>query len=416
MPDFGNTSVFFQVDGSNLSGTMPSWNGSALPSTIDDAGRAFQGAATRDWYHRSFTQTATGTADVKVLTYTVAPAALYTGEVYNFIANTTNTTTVTLNINTLGAKTIKKEVNGVATVLAAGEMVAGMSVSVYYNGTDFIWFNRGNLDGYAALAVANTFDADQTIRSFDTGATAGPILYLDRISASPAASDLMGAWFMRGRNLLGSTISYVTGYSVLLDPTTGSEDSEFRLQTQVAGAGTDQIQIANGIKTPGATGSYKGSGTANFGAVYDDGDQIFPNRILLVTLTTTSGTTQTLTGIASTYKRLYCQIEAVSFSAAVTMQLAVSQNNGVSYGTAQNISVNTGSAAGVIFGNVTIDSFDVPSTSYCVATGITGITSGTATVINNIMAGNGGAGGPFNAIQFSGGTFDAGTIKIWGEP
>lgn len=166
MPDFGSA-TFSQNDSSNNSGTMPSWSGSAAPSTLDDAGRALQGAATREWNWRSFTLTATGTSDAKVLSYSVAPAAYYNGQRFAFIANTTNTTTATLNVNSLGAKTIKKDVSGTLTNLSASEMVSGMFVEVTYNtaGDCFVWVNRGaDLTG-----TANTWSAIQTF-------TASPII------------------------------------------------------------------------------------------------------------------------------------------------------------------------------------------------------------------------------------------------
>lgn len=143
MADLGNTSIFSQNDASNGSGSMPSWLGSAAPSTLDDAGRALQGAVTREWNWRNYTLTAGGTADAKTLTYSVAPAAYYNGQRFAFIANTVNTTTVTLNVNALGAKTIKKMLGGTATNLAAGEMPAGAYVEVAYNtvGDYFVWLN-----------------------------------------------------------------------------------------------------------------------------------------------------------------------------------------------------------------------------------------------------------------------------------
>lgn len=140
---------------------MPSWSGSAAPSTLDDAGRALQGAATREWNWRSFTLTATGTSDAKDLTYSVAPAAYYNGQRFAFIANTTNTTSATLNVNSLGAKTIKKDVSGTLTNLSASDMVAGMFVEVAYNtaGDCFVWVNQGGV----SASTANTFTAAQTI-------------------------------------------------------------------------------------------------------------------------------------------------------------------------------------------------------------------------------------------------------------
>jgi hypothetical protein len=150
MPDFGSA-TFSQTDSSNNSGTMPSWSGSAAPSTLDDAGRALQGAVTREWNWRSYTLTAGGTADAKTLSFSVAPAAYYNGQRFSFIANTTNTTTATLNVNSLGAKTIKKDVSGTLTNLTASEMVSGMFIEVAYNTVNdcFVWLNRG-IDAFPA--------------------------------------------------------------------------------------------------------------------------------------------------------------------------------------------------------------------------------------------------------------------------
>jgi hypothetical protein len=136
MPDLGSTS-FSQTDSSN----DPA--GSAAPNTIDNNIREIKGAVTREWNHRSYTVTAGGTADAKTLTYSVAPDAYRNGQCYAFIANTTNTGTCTLNVNGLGAKTIKRVVAGTLTALAASEMVAGMRVEVAYNASDdsFTWVN-----------------------------------------------------------------------------------------------------------------------------------------------------------------------------------------------------------------------------------------------------------------------------------
>jgi hypothetical protein len=163
MPDFGSA-TFSQTDSSNNSGTMPSWSGSAAPSTLDDAGRALQGAVTREWNWRSYTLTAAGTADAKTLTYSVAPAAYYNGQRFAFIANTTNTGSATLNVNSLGAKTIKKDVSGTLTNLSASDMVSGMFVEVSYNTSNdcFVWVNQaaGKFAAGSASAPSITTTGD----------------------------------------------------------------------------------------------------------------------------------------------------------------------------------------------------------------------------------------------------------------
>lgn len=142
MPDFGSA-TFSQTDASNNSGTMPSWSGSAAPSTLDDAGRALQGAVTREWNWRNYTLTSTGTGTALVLTYSVAPAAYYNGQRFAFITNTAVTGSCTLAINGLAATTIKKNLGGTLTNLASGDVPAGTYLEVEYNlaGTAFVIVN-----------------------------------------------------------------------------------------------------------------------------------------------------------------------------------------------------------------------------------------------------------------------------------
>jgi hypothetical protein len=148
MPDLGSTS-FSQTDSSN----DPA--GSAAPNTIDNNIREIKGAVTREWNHRSYTVTAGGTADAKTLTYSVAPDAYRNGQRYAFIANTTNTGACTLNVNSLGAKAIKRVVAGTLTALAASEMVAGMRVEVAYSAADdsFTWVNFGTVQAASATVA-----------------------------------------------------------------------------------------------------------------------------------------------------------------------------------------------------------------------------------------------------------------------
>lgn len=73
-------------------------------------------------------------SDTYVITLTSAPLAYVAGQVFAFKANTTNTGAATLNVNSLGAKTIKKEHD---VDLANGDIEAGQIVTVVYDGTQF---------------------------------------------------------------------------------------------------------------------------------------------------------------------------------------------------------------------------------------------------------------------------------------
>lgn len=77
---------------------------------------------------------ATGTNTLTV-TYTPAPAAYVAGQRFVFKAANNNTAAVTLNVNGLGAKSIKK--NGGVDELGVDDIVAGQVVAVQYDGTNF---------------------------------------------------------------------------------------------------------------------------------------------------------------------------------------------------------------------------------------------------------------------------------------
>jgi hypothetical protein len=134
---------------------------------------------------------------------------------------------------------------------------------------------------------------------------------------------------------------------------------------------------------------------------------------LIGTLTTTSGATQSITGISSTYKMLIAVVRGVSGSGSQQFQVALSSNNGSSYSTAVAISAESLGAAVLIDGAVYIDN-----------TGTTGV----AKVVRPATCDSAGANtfstvayvsgvtGVINAVQFSVNfnAFDAGAIDLYG--
>lgn len=77
----------------------------------------------------------TGAADAYVITLSPVPSAYAEGQRFSFKAVNANTTTSTLNVNSLGVKTIKK--NAGTDDLIAGDIAAGQIVDVEYDGTNF---------------------------------------------------------------------------------------------------------------------------------------------------------------------------------------------------------------------------------------------------------------------------------------
>lgn len=83
---------------------------------------------------------ATGTNSIAI-TLAKAPAAYAAGQFFEFKAQNTITGSATLNVNSLGAKTIKRVSEAGAVALVAGDIVAGGIYSCRYDGTDMLLLN-----------------------------------------------------------------------------------------------------------------------------------------------------------------------------------------------------------------------------------------------------------------------------------
>lgn len=132
---------------------------------------------------------------------------------------------------------------------------------------------------------------------------------------------------------------------------------------------------------------------------------------LLGTLTTTSGTTQSLTGIASGYQQFYIELDGVTGSSNSTLNVALGSGS-TSYGTAGVASATANSvpmAGFIIIGNV---SSTVAAAKSALASVMASGVSGTVTNVSTPT----GAAAVATAVRFSWstGSFTAGTIRIYG--
>jgi len=98
-----------------------------------------------------------GANDTYVITLSPVPTSYATGMVVNFKANTVNTGAATINVNSLGAKSIVK---GVSTALADGDIAALSLNTLIYDGTNFVLQNP--------IANLITFKNGVTTRAGDT--------------------------------------------------------------------------------------------------------------------------------------------------------------------------------------------------------------------------------------------------------
>lgn len=145
----------------------------AVFPSLDDYIRAYASfiAQIRDHQHE-YLSTVAGTVDaITGTTSSGAPNALSAGQVFWFKASGANTSiTPTININTIGAKTIKRQ-DGSA--LAAGDIPAsGKIVLLGYDGTDMIYLNCPRVTK-ADLATTATSATTATTATTASGVSAG---------------------------------------------------------------------------------------------------------------------------------------------------------------------------------------------------------------------------------------------------
>lgn len=96
----------------------------------------------------------TGSSNAYVVTYAPVPSALVTGQHYPFIANFANTAAATLNINSIGAKAIKKQGG---TALVSGDIVNGAVVDTVYDGTNMQMLSQvGNSSAGGITSIATS--------------------------------------------------------------------------------------------------------------------------------------------------------------------------------------------------------------------------------------------------------------------
>lgn len=98
--------------------------------------------------------------DTYVITIAPAIAAYATGQKFSFKANTANTGACTLNVNSKGAKAIKKAYN---LDVVTGDILAGQICDVTYDGTNFQLLNPSHIDNtlsaIGATVTAANLDA-----------------------------------------------------------------------------------------------------------------------------------------------------------------------------------------------------------------------------------------------------------------
>lgn len=102
--------------------------------------------------------TVAGTGDAITVTLSSGIAAYATGQIFRFIASAANTTNVTMNVNSIGAKAVRKISGGTDVALVAGDLAAGETYTVRYSSTANAAAGAWVLVGSSAFAFSKGTD------------------------------------------------------------------------------------------------------------------------------------------------------------------------------------------------------------------------------------------------------------------
>ena len=112
-------------------------------------------------------------------------------------------------------------------------------VSVTSSGVDV----TGAITASSASSINVTGGSALTLKSTDTGSTAGPVLALQRDSASPADNDLIGKVIFSADDDGGNSVDFATVNVKAVDVSDGSEDGEYDVSTIVGGTSRSRIRM-----------------------------------------------------------------------------------------------------------------------------------------------------------------------------
>jgi len=150
-------------------------------------------------------------------------------------------------------------------------------------------------EGGSTITVADNSTVLNLV-STDADADTGPKLDLTRNSASPAANDILGQIRFMGEDAADNSLSYVSMFAQLLDPTDGGEDGSFELDVRLAGSNRSRM-ISNATETvfndDGQNIDFRIKTDAQADAfVIDAADDTITTTNQVVTITNNSNATQ----------------------------------------------------------------------------------------------------------------------------
>lgn len=144
-----------------------------------------------------------GTANALTLTFTTGliPSAYVKYQRFVFKATATNTTTATLNVNSLGAKTLKKMSTAGTTALTGGEIYNGQTYAVVYDGTDMLLESVPVAAATGAMVFLGSATASTSATlDFTSLITSAYDLYIFVLKDLRPATDAVDMWMRTSTN------------------------------------------------------------------------------------------------------------------------------------------------------------------------------------------------------------------------
>lgn len=174
-------------------------------------------------------------ADVITAVAPVLMSAYATGQQFHFIAVATNTTAVTVNINAIGAKSVKKT-DGSA--LIAGDIASGATILIVYDGTNFQFVNKATSSGDVVGPASAT---DNAVARFD--ATTGKLIQNSAVTIDDSGI-LTAVGITKSSLPTGSVLQVVNAsYSVSTSTTSASYSDTGLTATITPTSATSKILV-----------------------------------------------------------------------------------------------------------------------------------------------------------------------------
>jgi hypothetical protein len=209
------------------------------PAQVNDSSRGMMGRLAELVKDLGGVTTVGGTANAITLTANASFTALATGQMVTFKAGSSNSAATTVNVNSIGAKAIRKFTVDGDVALSANDIIANGRFILIYD-------SAANAAAGAWILVNPTAAGGSsfTLTSTSETANAGPTFTLYRDSASPAANDFLGDIYFDGEDTAGNQQTYARIVARADNVTSTTEGGRLYFQTYNNGSSGDKLILS----------------------------------------------------------------------------------------------------------------------------------------------------------------------------